>query len=272
MTIVSNTQYTLSGSQLEDLRNYVKTATTSIGSVAPTTSTAGEVGQLYLDTTNDQAYICTGKTAQGTVPETYTYTWQEVGKTQLQADWAQSDNTAADYIKNKPSIPTVNDATLTIEQNGTTLATFTANSSSNATASITAPVITMTSTDPGEGSQLAANNYVAYYGGSPLNTDYSTSEIETGALWIDGKPIYKKTFNFTNIGSSASVSKAHGISGINTVVKMEWIYTPGSGYWLDGSTNTAVALEMGPTNVAINFAQSWGTNYTGYVTAYYTKN
>lgn len=85
---------------------------------------------------------------------------------QVQSDWTQSDSNEVDYIKNKPTIPTVNDATLTIQQNGTDVATFTANSSTNATANITAPVITMTSTDPGEGAPLAQNNFIAVYSAS----------------------------------------------------------------------------------------------------------
>lgn len=57
----------------------------------------------------------------------------------VQANWTQSDNTKDDYIKNKPSIPTVNDATLTIQKNGTSAGTFTANASSNKTINITVP-------------------------------------------------------------------------------------------------------------------------------------
>lgn len=78
----------------------------------------------------------------------------------VQANWTQADNTADDYIKNKPSlatvatsgdyddltnkptIPTVNDATLTIQKNGTNVETFTANSSTNKTANITVPTAT----------------------------------------------------------------------------------------------------------------------------------
>ncbi len=60
----------------------------------------------------------------------------------VQSDWDQSDNTADDYIKNKPTIPTVNDATLTIQKNGTTVQTFTANASQNVTANITVPTNT----------------------------------------------------------------------------------------------------------------------------------
>lgn len=44
-----------------------------------------------------------------------------------------------DDLSNKPTIPTVNNATLTIQKNGTTVETFTANASSDVTANITVP-------------------------------------------------------------------------------------------------------------------------------------
>lgn len=81
----------------------------------------------------------------------------------VQADWNVSDSTSDAFIKNKPTIPTVNNATLTIQKNGVNVQTFTANSSSNKTANITVPEITMTTTDPGEGAALAANNFIAVY-------------------------------------------------------------------------------------------------------------
>lgn len=43
-------------------------------------------------------------------------------------------------LTDKPTIPTVNNATLTIQKNGTTVNTFTANASSNVTANITVPI------------------------------------------------------------------------------------------------------------------------------------
>lgn len=46
------------------------------GAGAPTTSTVAQyIGQFYYDTTNDGYYYCTAITAQGTTPETYSYTW-----------------------------------------------------------------------------------------------------------------------------------------------------------------------------------------------------
>lgn len=55
-------------------------------------------------------------------------------------------------LSNKPTIPTVNNATLTIQKNGTTVNTFTANASSNATANITVPTAVTDLSD--------ASNYV----------------------------------------------------------------------------------------------------------------
>lgn len=48
--------------------------------------------------------------------------------------------------------------------------------------------------------------------------NYSTTEQKTGGTWIDGKPIYKKTFSFTTNGSSASTAVQHGISNLDVIV------------------------------------------------------
>ena len=58
----------------------------------------------------------------------------------VQSDWSVTDSSSDAYIKNKPSIPTVNNGTLTIQKNGSNVATFTANQSGNSTANITVPV------------------------------------------------------------------------------------------------------------------------------------
>ena len=54
---------------------------------------------------------------------------------QVNSDW--NANSGVAEILNKPTIPTVNDATLTITQNGTTAGTFSANASSAATIALT---------------------------------------------------------------------------------------------------------------------------------------
>lgn len=56
---------------------------------------------------------------------------------QVNSDWNATSGVAR--ILNKPTIPTVNNATLTIQKNGSNVATFTANASSNVTANIRVP-------------------------------------------------------------------------------------------------------------------------------------
>lgn len=219
---------------------------------------------------------------------------------QVQSDWDQSDNTKVDYIKNKPTIPatqvnsdwnavsgvaqilnkptipTVNNATLTIQQNGTNVATFTANSATNATANITSPVITMTDIDPGEGSALAANNFVAVYGGDPIIMDYSTTEINTGAKWIDGSPIYKKTIDFGTLPNAAEKTVNHGITNLGVIISVGGTAKSNSTGnqvplpFVSTSVANQIYLTTTPTGITMGCDANRSTLY-GYVTLYYTK-
>jgi hypothetical protein len=56
---------------------------------------------------------------------------------QIQSNWGQTDNTKLDYILNKPTIPAAaNNGQLTIQKNGSTVQTFSADQVSNVTANI----------------------------------------------------------------------------------------------------------------------------------------
>ena len=57
----------------------------------------------------------------------------------VQSDWNVSDTSSDAFIKNKPTIPTVNNATLTIKRNNTSVGTFTANASTDTEVNITVP-------------------------------------------------------------------------------------------------------------------------------------
>lgn len=59
----------------------------------------------------------------------------------VKSDWNAAAGSAAEIL-NKPTIPTVNDGTLTIQRNGTQVATFSANQSGSATANISVPTDT----------------------------------------------------------------------------------------------------------------------------------
>ncbi len=64
-------------------------------------------------------------------------------------------------LSDKPTIPTVNNATLTVQQNGTDVGTFTANSSSNSTINITVPTGALASKDKITNADVADNAAIA---------------------------------------------------------------------------------------------------------------
>jgi hypothetical protein len=213
--------------------------------------------------------------------------------------------TALNAKANTSAIPTVNNATLTIQNNGSTVGTFTANSSTNVTANIVSPV-NIGSTLPNSTVQLSnasgnsiypvSNSLVAgtvttnaiqdgavtaaKLDASAFPTDnYSTTEVATGYTWIDGNAIYKKTINFGNLPNASAKTIAHDISGIDFIVKIEGIaYRAGdTSYFQLGnvpnpsvSLNTAINVIANATSVVITSGTD-RSDTVAYVTLYYTK-
>lgn len=85
-------------------------------------------------------------------------------------------------LSNQPTIPTVNNGTLTIQKNGTNVQTFTANQSTNATANITVPTINNTLTSTSTTQALSANQ------GRALNVSHNAlvTDLANGT----NKPLY----------------------------------------------------------------------------------
>lgn len=133
--------------------------------------------------------------------------------------------------------------------------------------------ITMTNTDPGEGSALAENNYVAVYGGDPIIMDYSTNEVNTGAKWIDGSAIYKKTINTGALPNNGSKDALHNISRLGAIINLEGYATNGS-VWLNLPAAASNPITAHATSTAIHITTtSDRSSYTeSYVTLYYTKS
>lgn len=80
----------------------------------------------------------------------------------MESQWAD----LASKVKAKADSSSIGNATITITNNGATVDSFTTNASSAKTIALSAPVITVQSTDPGEGVALAANNFIAVYSAS----------------------------------------------------------------------------------------------------------
>ena len=178
----------------------------------------------------------TGSTNASFVCEAYCARWASSSdyRYNLIAWSTVSNNPYVAYVTNSSSSitwerlrPTVNDATLTITQNGSTLGTFSANASSNTTidvpgggSSYTAGVgieiandtievddtvaliddpTTSETPTPWVETSMIENDAVTPE--KATFTEYSTTEQVVGT-WIDGKPIYRKVFNITNPSTS----------------------------------------------------------------------
>lgn len=138
--------------------------------------------------------------------------------------------------------------------------------------------ITMTSTDPGEGSPLAANHYIAVYG-TPPEFDYSTSEINTGARWINGSYIYKKTISTGALPNAGETNTPHSITNLSKVIKMEgYAYRSTDGKFIPlpfagiASYNTTVDMSVVSGNIRLYVATDMSAFGESYVTLYYTKS
>lgn len=119
--------------------------------------------------------------------------------------------TSGDYddLLNKPTIPTVNNATLTIQKNGVDVQTFTANQSTNATANITVPTDTADLT-----------NSAGYVDQTDLQTALNTKQdlltsanAGTDISITEGSIIESTTESGTGSVTLAS-AKANGLSSV----------------------------------------------------------
>lgn len=115
---------------------------------------------------------------------------------------------------------------------------------------------------------------------------YSTSEVKTNKKWIDGKPIYRKTFTDTYPSSSTTASVAHSIANISKVwIDMShsyFVYTDGTSFPVTvvvpaGSSSRTpvygVQTSVDETNINFrNIFESSSNRAESYViTLFYTK-
>ena len=106
--------------------------------------------------------------------------------------------------------------------------------------------------------------------------DYSTSEQDTGCKWIDGKPIYKKTFSFT-LANAESTTVNHGISNFGILIKYEGAAISSSAKSVPiprtlTNLNYQVGLEgVTTTSFEVDVASSGPRGKQAYITLWYTK-
>ena len=107
--------------------------------------------------------------------------------------------------------------------------------------------------------------------------EYSTNEQIVGR-WIDGKPLYQKSYNVGIIPINDNpLLFAHNISNIGVIVSTTGFAYDGSNICLPlpyvsyYASNINIQLYSDKTNIVIRQGGNGWSNYTGYVTLQYTK-
>lgn len=112
------------------------------------------------------------------------------------------------------SLPTVNNATLTIQKNGTNVQTFTANASSNKTANITVPTKTSELTNDSGflTSHQSLGNYVTLTSDQTLaSTKSFTTNINTANVPTSQKETWRIIFNKNSADTDSTTAAAIGV-------------------------------------------------------------
>lgn len=123
-------------------------------------------------------------------------------------------------------------------------------------------------------STSSRDSYSCNYVNTAMIDEYSSDEVKTNKVWIDGRPIYRKVFDRGN----SLESFAHNISNIaNIWINNDYsvrIHATGNCIPLNGGTSSAslkTSCYVNSTTVEINVIDSGTSPAQVYVTLEYTK-
>lgn len=105
---------------------------------------------------------------------------------------------------------------------------------------------------------------------------YSTTEQLTGDVWIDGKPIYRKTVSIGALPDSTTKDVSHGISDLSAVIDIRGWAVNNTPTWLslpysNPTAASSVACFANSTQINIVTGSNRTSYATCYVTLWYTK-
>lgn len=168
----------------------------------------------------------------------------------VQSDWSVSDTTSDAYIKNKPTIPTVNNKTIKITVNGTEKGSFTLNQSSDAT-------IALSDTNTTYAVVSTTANGLA-----PKVTD-TTKYLRGDGTWATP----------TNTTYNAATQSAAGLMSAADKTKLDGITTGANKYTLPAASTSALGgIKVGYTTSGKNYKVQLDSSNNAYVNVPWTDN
>ena len=107
------------------------------------------------------------------------------------------------------------------------------------------------------------------------SVDFSTSEVNTGVKWIDGKTIYRKVIDVGPLPNSGTEDTPHGIANLDSVISAAGFCDNGSGNYrpigyVPDLSNSGISIQIAGSYVRIKTSISY-TTYSGFVILEYTK-
>ena len=245
-----------------------KANTTDLATVATSGSYADLLNKPSIpsktsDLTNDSGFLTSHNPIDSSLSSTSTNAVQnkvintELGKKANTTDLA-TVATSGSYndLSNKPTIPTVNNKTLTIQQNGTTVKTFTANSNADVTANITVP--TKTSDLTNDSGYLTSHN--------PIDSALSTTSENA----VQNKVVKAELDNKANSADLSTVATTGSYTDLNNIPSN---FTPAShthgSITNDGKLGTAsrALITDGNKKIAVSSVTSTELGYLSGVTS-----
>ncbi len=114
------------------------------------------------------------------------------------------------------------------------------------------------------------------YGGSGLIPLSATEQPLPGVLHVDGKQVFQKTITTGALLDNATLTVAHGITGVDLILGWAGMATTGTVHLQlpsvsKGLIAAQVVLEADDTNISIITGNDKTTFTTSFVTLQYTK-
>lgn len=97
---------------------------------------------------------------------------------------------------------------------------------------------------------------------------YSSNETDTGKIWTDGKPIYRKVVSATNKRIASGETISHNISNLGEVVSMSGVLFDGTNnriyptVYMNGTSLEVLQCGVNATNIFFSGNLDWNASAT----------